>query len=154
MFRPLLLGMAVKLTHFARNIKIVTRTPGVSFASVLALNNGPRCKLSEGVTLESFTRYWSLWSFALPTNSLTSMHLGYKTNCEKCQGHHTELELRVLKLKKKIRININICFFNFRSSSSYEFSLLQQAQSWRMFHIGALQRGTRLPGGTPVPIKD
>ena len=57
MITLLLLGMAVKLTHFARNVKIVTCTPGVSFTSVLALYNGPRYELFEGVTLESFTRY-------------------------------------------------------------------------------------------------
>ena len=101
--------MAVKLAHFARNVKIVTRTSGVSFTGVLAINNCPHCKLFVGVTLECFTRYWSLWSFAWPTNSLTSIHLGYKTNCEKCQGHHTSLELRVLKLKKEFRISIKIC---------------------------------------------
>ena len=100
MIRFLLLGMAVKLTHFARDVKIVTRTPGVSFTGVLAINNCPHCKLFERVTLECFTRCWSLWSFAWPTNSLSSMHLGYKTNCEKCQGHHTALELWILKLKK------------------------------------------------------
>ena len=35
-FGFLLLGMAVKLAHLARDVKIVTRTPGVSFTSVLA----------------------------------------------------------------------------------------------------------------------
>ena len=150
MIRFLLLGMAVKLAHFARNVKIVTRTPGVSFTGVLALNNGPHCKLFEGVTLESFTRYWSLWSFTWPTNSLTSMHLGYKINCEKCQGHHTELELRPgSETLKNFRLSIKICYFNFRSSSSYEFSLSQHAQ-WQMFHIGALWSGTRLSGGGGV----
>ena len=148
MIRFLLLGMAVKLAHFARNVKIVTRTSGVSFTGVLSINNCPHCKLFEGVTLECFTRCWSLWSFALPTNSLTSMHLGYKTNCEKCQGHHTELELRVLKLWKNFRISIKIWYFNFRSFSSDEFSLSQQAQ-WQMSllvsgrQIGAPQRGTK-----------
>ena len=52
----LFFGMAVKLAHFARNVKIVTRTPGVSFTGVLAINNCRHCKLFEGVTLESFTR--------------------------------------------------------------------------------------------------
>ena len=52
MIRFLLLGMAVKLTHFARDVKIITRTPGVSFTGVLAINNGPHGKLFEGVTLE------------------------------------------------------------------------------------------------------
>ena len=146
MIRFLLLGMAVKLAHFARNVKIVTRTPGVSLTGVLAINNGPHCKLFEGVTIESFTRYWSLWSFTWPTNSLTSMHLGYKINCEKCQGHHTELELRPgSETWKNFRLSIKICYFNFRSSSSYEFSLSQHAQ-WQLFHSGALRSGTRLSG--------
>ena len=147
MIRFLLLGVAVKLAHFARNVKIVTRTPGVSFTGVLAINNGPHWKLFEGVTLESFTRYWSLWSFTWPINSLTSMHLGKKINCEKCQGHHTELELRPgSETLKKFRLSIKICYCKFRSSSSYEFSLSQHAQR-QMFHIGALQSGTRLSGG-------
>ena len=78
------------------------------------------------------------------------MHLGKKINCEKCQGHHTELELRPgSETSKKFRLSIKICYCKFRSSSSYEFSLSQHAQR-QMFHIGALQSGTRLSGGGGV----
>ena len=34
-------------------MEIVTRTPGVVFTGVLALNNGPRCKLFEGGPLRA-----------------------------------------------------------------------------------------------------
>ena len=85
--RSFFLGVAVKLAHFARNEKIVTCTPGVSFTGVLAINNSPHWKLFESVSLKCFTRYWSLWSFTPPAISLTSVHPGYKTNCEECQEH-------------------------------------------------------------------
>ena len=85
--RSFFLGVAVKLAHFARNQKIVTCTPGVSFTGVLAINNSPHWKLFESVSLKCFTRYWSLWSFTRPAISLTSVHPGYKTNCEECQEH-------------------------------------------------------------------
>ena len=55
--RSFFLGVAVKLAHFARNEKIVTCTPGVSFTGVLAINNSPHWKLFESVSLKCFTRY-------------------------------------------------------------------------------------------------
>ena len=55
--RSFFLGVTVKLAHFARNEKIVTCTPGVSFTGVLAINNSPHWKLFESVSLKCFTRY-------------------------------------------------------------------------------------------------